>query len=302
MAEYHILNLGAGVQSTTLYLLSMEGRIQKFDAAVFADTQDEPGAEERRLGLPDPPESVYAHLDWLQSLGGPPILVRTKGCLSEDLLRGENSTGQRFASIPAFTAPREGAPNSEIGQIRRQCTKEYKIEVIQRAIRRDVLGLAPRRTIPRDCKVIQYIGISYDERTRAVDIERRFLDRRGRPRPRWRVEFPLLFMNGWARPGWTRTECVAYLEVRVPHKVYESACVQCPYRSDASFRRVLEMPASGPRLIQIDSGLRVPGVVVNRGLDQQLYLHRSCVPIERAVHAGDAQMGFAMECEGGCGL
>lgn len=77
--EYHILNLGAGVQSTALYLLSMEGRIQRFDAAVFADTQDEPGAEERRLGLPDPPESVYAHLDWLISLNGPLILVRTRG-------------------------------------------------------------------------------------------------------------------------------------------------------------------------------------------------------------------------------
>ncbi len=37
MAEYHVLNLGAGVQSTALYLLAREGRIP-CDVAIFADT------------------------------------------------------------------------------------------------------------------------------------------------------------------------------------------------------------------------------------------------------------------------
>ena len=38
----HILNLGAGVQSTALYLMAIDGEVQKFDYAIFADTQDEP--------------------------------------------------------------------------------------------------------------------------------------------------------------------------------------------------------------------------------------------------------------------
>jgi hypothetical protein len=91
MPEFHVLNLGAGVQSTAVYLLSMEGRLPKFDAAIFADTRSEPAA-------------VYSHLKWMQTIGGPPILVRSKGSLAVDLQKGVNSTGGRFASIPAFTA------------------------------------------------------------------------------------------------------------------------------------------------------------------------------------------------------
>ena len=298
--EVHILNLGAGVQSTTLYLLSIQGRVQKFDYAIFADTQDEPGAEERRRGLPDPPESVYAHLDWLQSLNGPPILIRTKGCLSDDLMRGENSTGQRFASIPAYTAPYEGA--KVYGQVRRQCTKEYKIEVIERTIRREILGLPPKRRVPKDVVVYQYIGISWDERVRAFDIQRRFLDKIGREKPNWKVRFALLTLNGPEQPGWARTDCEAFLDAAVPHKVHGSSCIHCPYHDDATWKQVLAMPASGQRLVQIDTALREPGRIVNRNLDQQLFLHKSCKPIGKVDLSDKPSFGFMMECEGGCGL
>lgn len=57
MNEFHILNLGAGVQSTTLYLMSMHGQLPRFDIAIFADTGEEP-------------QAVYTHLDWLKQLGG----------------------------------------------------------------------------------------------------------------------------------------------------------------------------------------------------------------------------------------
>jgi hypothetical protein len=50
MREVHILNLGADVQSTTLYLMACAGEIH-FDVAIFADTQDEP-------------QVVYRHLEW----------------------------------------------------------------------------------------------------------------------------------------------------------------------------------------------------------------------------------------------
>src|SRR5579884_3470336 len=93
MAVHHILNLGGGVQSSTLYLMACEpGSALRFDAAVFADTQEEPDA-------------VYAHMEWLKSLGGPPILVRTAGSLGDQLIHGTNGRGGRFMSIPAFIAP-----------------------------------------------------------------------------------------------------------------------------------------------------------------------------------------------------
>jgi hypothetical protein len=49
--QIHILNLGAGVQSTALFLMSLDGDLDiVYDAAIFADTGDEP-------------ESVYVHLE-----------------------------------------------------------------------------------------------------------------------------------------------------------------------------------------------------------------------------------------------
>ena len=66
MKTTHILSLGAGVQSTTLYLMFLHGEITpQIDCAIFADTGEEP-------------ESVYEHLEWLKAQGGPPILVRHK--------------------------------------------------------------------------------------------------------------------------------------------------------------------------------------------------------------------------------
>jgi hypothetical protein len=158
VTEYHVLNLGAGVQSTCLYLLAREPDARlKFDLAIFADTGEEPAA-------------VYRHLEYLQSLGHPEIWVRSAGRLGDDLVNGRNSTGQRFVSIPAFTRDEAG----KVGMVRRQCTAEYKIEVVNKAIRRELIGLKPRQRIPKDVKVVQYFGITTDERSRAERAKKRF--------------------------------------------------------------------------------------------------------------------------------
>src|SRR5581483_8710282 len=140
MREYHVLNLGAGVQSTALYLLARDGEYH-FDVAIFADTQEEP-------------QSVYDHLTWLQSLGNPPIWVRTGGKLGDDLINGVGPK-RRFLSVPAFTQDEKG----KLGLIRRQCTRHYKIDVIQKAIRNDLIGLKFRQHMPKDVRVFQYFGI-----------------------------------------------------------------------------------------------------------------------------------------------
>ncbi len=219
-------------------------------------------------------------------------------------MRGENSTGQRFASIPAYTNGEyvAGAELGREGQIRRQCTKEYKVEVINRTIHRQILGLQPKHRVPKGITVHQYIGISWDERTRAFDVRRRFLDDDGQEKPNWRVDFPLLTMNGEMKPGWTRDDCGVYLRANVPHKVYGSACVFCPFQDDPTWGRRMQPGPTREKLLQIDTGLRTPGVIVNRGLDQKLYLHRSCKPIDQIDFTNEKQMGFALECSGACGV
>ena len=70
----HVISLGAGVQSTVLYLLAAEGKITPEPAgAVFADTGWEP-------------PYVYEHLDWLESLDtGIPIYRVQAGDLYSDV-------------------------------------------------------------------------------------------------------------------------------------------------------------------------------------------------------------------------
>jgi hypothetical protein len=66
-------------------------------------------------------------------------------------------------------------------------------------------------------------------------------------------------------------------------------------------------PAGFQRAIEIDAALRIPGHVVNRNLDQQLYVHRSCVPLseapleKRESLQDQTFMGFYQECHGLCG-
>ncbi len=157
---YHILNLGAGIQSTALYLMFVNNEFdEKLDYAIFADTHEEP-------------ERVYKHLNWLRSLNGPPILTDTAGKLGDDLIHGKNSTGGRFASIPAFTS---AIPGKTGGMLRRQCTAEYKIDVCERIIRRQVVGLEHRHRMPKNVKVVQFFGLSYDEPRRVSKVKNRFV-------------------------------------------------------------------------------------------------------------------------------
>jgi|SRR6516165_1281426 hypothetical protein len=270
--EHHILSLGAGVQSTTVYLLAMEGALH-LDYAVFADTQDEPKA-------------VYKHLEWLQGLNGPPILVRSKGRLSHSLSMVESAKygkRTRFAAVPFFTLK----PDGEIGQTRRQCSKEYKMEVVERCIRRDIVGLQPRQRIPKTITVHQYFGISLDEARRTLGIKERLKH----------PHFPLIDR------GWTRAHCLHYLEIKVPHEVPRSACVYCPFHSDAEWMRVKAVPEDWELAVKLDESLRIDGAIVNRNMDAQMFAHRTCKPLAEVEFRHERQFNmFTLECEGMCGV
>jgi len=288
MTEYHILSLGAGVQSTALYLLSMRGElgVPKFDFVIFADTQEEP-------------EAVYRHLEWLQSLGGPKINIRSVGRLGDDLKKGRprSTEGENtgVASIPVFTKELDG----DVGKSKRQCTKEYKTEVVERFIRREVLKLAPKKRIPKDVIVHQYIGMSADETGRMIRVKARIEE------------------NSWQRPhfplwenNWHRQYVRDWLKDKVPHETPRSACVFCPYKRDSEWRRLRDTdPVGWARAIEIDNALRAEAFAAAR-MKSQLYLHRSCIPLAEApineIDDGQQELAWqhpmAAECEGMCGL
>lgn len=284
MDAKRILNLGAGVQSTALYLMALDGEIEPIDVAIFADVQEEP-------------EDVYKHLDWLDSLGGPPILRVTAGRLGDaldkgcDALGNQRSDGGHYISIPAFQLH----PDGRAGRVQRQCTKDFKIVPVEKAIRQQVFGCEPGRPVPKDAQVIQLMGLSYDEPKRVIRVKQRFL---AKPK-NWSIEFPLFELE------MTRGDCVAYLRERVPHEVPRSACVFCPFKSDSEWRRLRDNdPAGWQRALHIDETCRT-----GTGLDAQRFLHRSCLPLaEVDLRPADEKTGqrhlfsgWQDECEGYCG-
>lgn len=200
---------------------------------------------------------------------------------------------------------REGRPASpcNVGRTQRQCTKEYKVEVVERAIRRDVLGLEPRRPIPKDVRVVQVFGISAEERYRAARIRERIAERSWCEEP----EFPLL------ERAMTRADCLTWLKGRVPHGVPRSACVFCPYKSNAEWDRLQrEDPAGWARAVEIDEAMRQPDAACGIGFKQKRYLHRTCLPLTQIDFRGLAEKEaaapkpldlFSLLCgEGMCGV
>lgn len=165
---------------------------------------------------------------------------------------------------------------------------------MEKAIRRELVGLNPRQRMPTDVLVRQFFGITTDERQRAERAKRRFAEMK------WAEPvYPFIEM------GWSRQDGVSWLEGRLPHPVPRSACVFCPYRSNHEWLHLKETDPSGwARAVEIDNALRREGSVVNRRMQQKLYLHRSCVPLEM-VDLGKSHTLFRPmnnECQGMCGV
>jgi len=266
----NIISLGAGVQSSTMALMATHGEITPMpDAAIFADT----GAE---------PKRVYAWLKWLEKqLPFPVYRVMHK----QGLLANIMSTGRgRFVSVPFFTDSHNG------GMTRRQCTREFKVQPIEKKLR-ELMGLKPRQRAPNGIAVIQWIGISLDEAHRIKPNR-----------------------NAWAESIWplidlrmTRADCLKWMRQHKYPEPAKSSCTFCPYHDDGLWRDMKKNdPKSFAQAVAVDKHIRSGAASVARGMVGDLYLHRSLKPLAEidlrtAEDAGQQSM-FGNECEGMCGV
>lgn len=192
-----ILGLGAGVQSTTIALLSKDGLLPPLDCAIFADTGWEPKA-------------VYRHLDWLMpQLPFPVHRVSAGTSIPEQY---ERTPGTRFVSLPMFT---EGG-----GRLWRQCTKQWKIEPIHAKVR-ELLGLKKGEHARKDPQVEHWYGISLDEANRMRDSDHTWVHNR----------YPLVFDKPMTRRG-----CLKWLREHGYPEPVRSACIGCPFHSNTEWR------------------------------------------------------------------
>lgn len=286
-----VLSLGAGVQSTTVLLMAMRGLIrEKLDCAIFSDTGWEPKA-------------VYAHLDWLEEQArhyGIPIHRVSAGNLRQELLDGAASRKTSVDNPPLFVRNRDDAKREaggytttdEGGMLWRKCTDQFKIRPIQQQLRRLLRRLLFSKQKPIGA-VEQWFGISREEQRR-VRLSREY----------WIAHrYPFIEL------GMSRVGCLEWLRKNGFPEPPKSACIGCPYHSDAAWRDMkLHRPDEFADAVAIDQAIRngVPGV---KG---EAFLHRSMMPLETVDLRSDVDKGqglldfdggdFERECSGSCGI
>lgn len=273
--KWNVISLGAGVQSSTMALMASRGELLdiKVDFAVFADTQDEPA-------------NVYRWLDWLEKQLSFPVYRVTKGRLSDSALTMRTSKSGRIypiASVPFHVITGEGKKTIVT---HRNCTSDFKIKPIIKELR-------TRCGIKRGQKevtVTSLIGISYDEMTRMKDS-----------RDPWCVNrWPLVEMK------MRRSDCIEWMNKNGYPEPPKSACVYCPFKSAAEFRRMqTEDPEEFQKAVQFERDFNEKRQA--SGNVNKYFVFRSCKPLDQIDFRSDVEKGqkvfsFADECDGMCGV
>lgn len=308
-----ILSLGAGVQSSTIFLMGCYGELQErlgetFDTAIFADT----GWESKE---------VYEWFKFLRSKGEKHgVKIHTVTALNretnairnikEDALvsqvRGDKSKGKRHASLPYFIlGPEETMRRSEIGKkvkfriisqkkemltfrrlgmIRRQCTGEYKIIPIEK-LQRKLAGYEPRKRIPAGT-IETWKGISTDEMQRASMSTVKWIE----------FYYPLIELQ------MSRNDCKSWFEKKGLPGPPRSSCLGCPYHSKNEWRHIKNnSPEEWEETVAFDKSIRKCG-----GMRGDVFLHADRVPLDEvdlSTPEDHGQMSFfSDECAGVCGV
>jgi len=263
-----VISLGAGVQSSTMAIMSAKGDLPPVDVAIFADTGNEPKA-------------VYTYLNYLSNILPFPIFKVRKGNIKDDMLNAKGKSN--FVVAPFFT---QNKITGKKGMVMRQCTNDYKIQPIRIKIR-ELCNVKKGKHFPKDKYVEQWIGISMDEIGRMKPARDKYILNR----------HPLIEAN------MSRQDCIDYLKkenIPLPEK---SACIVCPYHNDAYWHFMkTERPSEFADAVDFDKQVRN----ISRKEAEQLYSHRSCKhldEVELDKKETDKQLDmFNNECEGMCGV
>ena len=270
----HIISLGAGVQSSTMALMAAHGEITPMPkCAIFADTQAEP-------------QTVYKWLNWLEKELPFPVHRVTAGNLMDDSVKIRTSkvSGKRYmkGAIPAFVKKPDGGK----GLLGRQCTADYKIAVLTRKTR----TLCDWRRGEKRLLVNLWMGISYDEIIRMKQSREAWIEH----------SWPLINLK------MRRTDCLQWMASNGYPEPPRSACVFCPFHSDAEWMRLkTKEPAEFNLAVEYEKRLH------EAASNQEVllgtpFLHDSCVPLDQVDFSTDEDHGqqvmFGNECEGMCGV
>jgi hypothetical protein len=290
MPDVVALSLGAGVQSTTLSLLAIDGVLYAQVDRIAAELEAAgitfyrvSNGNLRRDAID--PEHRYASIPYF--VKGPCQVCDGTGEV-ESLVLGPQAPESLIAKLGrrlglptscsrtdfrpyTGVCPNCGGSGLQDGMGRRQCTSEYKLAPITRKVR-ELLGAAPPdyRRVPKGRVAEQWIGFSTDEVQRA----NRRKDSQGVKYLTSR--YPLLEL------GMSRDDCTKYLAERGWGDTVKSACIGCPFHGNRQWRDLRDNhPDEWADAIAFDAAIRKGG---SRGLplNGEAFLHRSRVPLAEA--------------------
>lgn len=238
-----ILSYGAGTPSTTLALMSCENAlaghpiwpsVPVYSAVIFCDLHAEPPWVYRQAAF----VTAACHRAKI------PYFT-----LDSDLYGNfiRNFGRARVASIPFWTMD-----DGHKGKMPRQCTCDYKINVIEKFVRYKLLCYQPREhALPLDVHAHgMHMGIMWEEHKRAK-ASRQTL---------FRNEYPLVEM------GWTRADCYAYNRDVWGLETMASCCLFCPCHTNFFYQYLWEHePTCYACALQVDNLVE---------------MHQGCPPIK----------------------
>ncbi len=253
------LSLGWGVQSFTMAAMIALGDLPPVDFAIHADTGHEAAG-------------TYAHAKaWTPWLAQHGVQVVTVKGSRTDVVREDWGS----VMIPAFTTD---CKTGSRGQVRRQCTHDWKIMPIRRFLR-SIMGSRPA---PGAVECWQGITIDEFQRMRTSDVKYTT------------NAYPLVDRRI------SRADCIGWLVAHgltVPPK---SACTFCPFHSLDAWRRMKRAGGSDwKRAVFVDQAIR------EERPKHELFVHPARKPLPLAVsipedHGGaQAEMDLETPCDGG---
>ena len=264
-----VLSMGWGKQTWTMAAMMALGELARTDYIVFADTTHES-------------QETYAFIrqwtPWLSQHGLNVVTVQAK---RTDVVREDWSNS---VLIPAFTV---SAKTGAHGQVRRQCTHDWKITPIRHFIRAELArrGLRP---VPGAAECWQGISLDEFQRMRTSDVAY------------------ITNMYPLVERQMSRKDCISWLQAHALQIPPKSACTFCPFKSVGAWRALKR--SGGPdwqEALTVDASVRD-----KRSEHGLLYVHPGRKPLTEAVDipedhgANQPELeGFEAVCDGGhCGV
>jgi len=269
----NIVSYGGGTQSTALILMALNGDygLQRPDFGVYADTGGEP-------------EFIDNYVRWFinyikQHYDFDIYITKNKTGLYNLWYEPEkiSEDGRKYTqSLPPFFVLNPDRSKSMIRK--RQCTEDYKVKPFNKLVN-SIIGREP---------YVKWFGISFDERSRMkISTTKRIT-----------YYYPLVekYIN--------RVDSINYIHKLGIREPQRSSCFFCPYHSDRYWQWLKDFhPTIFHDAVDFENVVRARSKHYLRG---EIFLHRSCKPLDQIQFTDKDQLNMFPElideCGGECGI